>query len=305
MAKIRGYNQKLFILPFDHRGYLLDKMFGIKGRKPTPKEKQVIIEAKKIIYAGFRLAVDQSLIPKAAAGILVDEEFGSDILRDAHQRGYIVCLPVEKTSQVEFTLEYGSQFGAHIQKYQPTMVKALVRYNPADSKRLNIRQQQTLKKVNDYCQRQGYPFIIEPLVPATTAQLKKVNGNQKLYDQKLRPGLMVQMVRELQNGGVEPDIWKVEGLDKSADYQKVVKQMQSGGRQNVRAIILGRASSDQGLVRWLKAGRKVKGVIGFAIGRTIFWQPLVDHLEKKISRVEAVKRISQKYYYFYKIFNQK
>lgn len=304
MLKKFGYNQKLFILPFDHRGYLLDKMFGIKGRKLTLKEKKEIIRAKKIIYGGFRLAVDQGLIPKAQAGILVDEEFGRAILRAAKKRGYIVCLPVEKTSQEEFTLEYGVKFASHIEKFKPTMVKALVRYNPEGDKKLNRRQQAKLKKVSNYCHHYGYPFIIEPLVPATSEQLKQVNNDKNLYDQQLRPDLMVRMVKELQSGGVEPDIWKIEGLERSVDYQKIVKQMQSGGRQNVKAIVLGRASSDEQMVRWLKAGKKVKGIIGFAIGRTIFWQPLVEYLNGKISAQVASEHIAKKYHYFYKIFSQ-
>ena len=40
--------------------------------------------------------------------------------------------------------------------------------------------------------------------------------------------------------------------------------------------MLGRGENDQKVREWLGTARKVPGFIGFAVGRTVFWDPLVD-----------------------------
>ena len=293
----------LFILPFDHRSSFMKKMFGIANREPTAEETEVIGEFKQITYQGFRLAVDQGLVPKESAAILVDEQFGDAVLRDAKKNGYRFCLAVEKSGQDEFDFEYGDEFKNHVEKYQPPIVKALVRYNPGEEdKDLNPRQRERLKTLSDFCHVSNYQFLIEPLIPATAKQLAKVNGDGHRYDNELRPALAVVMVKELQTGGVEPDIWKIEGLENAGDYEKLVKQMRSGGRDRVEAIVLGRGADGFQVEKWLKAGAGVDGIIGFAIGRTIFWQPLVDYKENKINREETASQISQNYHHFYQVF---
>ena len=293
----------LFILPFDHRSSFFKKMFGVENREPTQEETKKTIELKKIIYDGFKLAVAEGVVPKESAVILVDEQFGDGVIRDAKANGYQVCLSTEKSGQEEFNFEYGEEFGKHIEKYKPTFVKALVRYNPEDDKELNVQQRERLKKLSDFCRQNSYKFIIEPLVPATDQQLESVNGDQNRYDNELRPELMIKMIAEMQAGGVEPDVWKIEGLENSNDYETLVKQIKSNGRDDIDAIVLGRGADDSQVEKWLKAGARVEGIIGFAIGRTIFWQSLVDYKEGKITKEQAAKQISNKYQHFYQVFN--
>ncbi len=295
--------EELFILPFDHRSSFLEKMFGIKDRKPNARETKKVIELKGIVYQGFKKAVEEGLVPKESAAALVDEQFGDAILRDARKRGHTFCLATEKSGQKEFDFEYGDDFGQHIEKYKPAYAKALLRYNPEDDQELNARQRVKLKKLSDFCRENSYRFLIEPLVPATEAQFKKVAEDKNRYDQELRPDLMVKMIAEMQADGIEPDVWKIEGLEASADYEILVKQIKADGRDQANAIVLGRGADDSQVDRWLKAGAKVDGVIGFAIGRTIFWQALVDYKEGKISKDEAARLISQKYQHFYQVFN--
>jgi len=295
--------KELFILPFDHRSSFLKKMFGVDGRQPTQEEVEKTKELKNLVYQGFKLAVTQGQVPKESAGILVDEQFGDGIIKDAVANNYKVCLSTEKSGQKEFDFEYGENFGQHISKYKPTLVKALVRYNPDDNKDINARQIERLKQLSDFCVQNDYQFIIEPLVPATEEQLARVDGDQNRYDNELRPNLMVKMIEEMQAGGVEPDVWKIEGLEKSDDYKKLVDQIQTGGR-NAKAIVLGRGADDSQVEKWLEAGAKVEGVIGFAVGRTIFWQSLVDYNEGKIDADKAVEQIAEKFTHFYKVFSK-
>jgi 5-dehydro-2-deoxygluconokinase len=121
--------KELLILAFDHRASFLEKMFGIKGRQPTLEEKLQIEDYKKMIFEGFRLAIEQK-VPKDIAGLLVDEEFGANVLRKAKKDALMFAMPVEKSGQDEFDFDYGEKFAKHIEDFDPTFVKVLVHYNP-------------------------------------------------------------------------------------------------------------------------------------------------------------------------------
>jgi myo-inositol catabolism protein IolC len=288
-----GFNSPLYILPFDHRGSFQTKMFGWKGDL-SPEQTAEIASAKAVIYDGFKAALEGG-VPKDRAGILVDEQFGGDIIRDAVKSGVSTSMPAEKSGQDEFDFEYGDDFGKHIEAFNPTFCKVLVRYNPEGDKTSNERQAARLKRLSDYLHGAGKKFMFELLVPAEKAQLDAVGGDKKAYDRTVRPGLMIKAIHELQDLGIEPDVWKIEGLDAREDCARVAEAARRGGRDEVGCIILGRGEDDKKVYEWLKAAAGVPGFIGFAVGRTTFWDPLVAYREKKISREEAVSRIAKSY----------
>jgi|GEM_PF-419844 len=296
-----GYNQPLYVLPFDHRGSFESKMFGWHGDL-TPEQTAEIAAAKQVIYDGFKAAVAEG-VPKEKAGILVDEQFGAAILRDAKANGFHTACPAEKSGQDEFDFEYGGDFARHIEKFHPTFCKVLVRYNPEGDPVLNRRQTARLKKLSDYLRSKSKSrFMFELLVPAEQAQLDRLNGDKHAYDLELRPKLMVQTIEQLQDAGVEPDVWKIEGLDRREDCEHIVAAAHRGGRNQVGCIILGRGENDQKVHEWLAIASGVKGFIGFAVGRTDFWQPLVDFRANKITREAAVTEIARRYREFVGIF---
>ena len=288
--------KELLILAFDHRASFLEKMFGIKGRPPTSQEKQQIEDYKKTIFEGFRLATKKK-VPKDIAGLLVDEEFGTAVLREAKKEGFSFAMPCEKSGQDEFDFDYGEDFAKHIEEFDPTFVKVLVRYNPEGDATMNKRQLQRLKRLSDYLIGAKRTFLFELIVPATSAQLTKLGGAKEKYDLELRPKLMVVSLKEIQDAGIEPAIWKLEGVDKPEDAKAVVKQAQTGGRK-VGVITLGRGESKEKVQEWLTVGAKIPGIIGFAVGRTIFWNPLADFKAGKISRQQAVEQIANTYVEF-------
>jgi myo-inositol catabolism protein IolC len=291
---IRGYQKPLYILPFDHRGSFETGMFGWKGALDAEQTAQ-IAAAKELIYEGFQAALSGG-VPIAKAAILVDEQFGAAVLHDAAAKGYTFACPAEKSGQEEFDFEYGEQFAQHIEAIHPTFCKVLVRYNPEGDAELNRTQAARLKRLSDYLLEANRSlFMFELLVPAEKAQLAKVNGDAKAYDRDIRPGLMVRAIQELQNAGVEPDVWKIEGLDRREDCEKMVETVKAGGRSTVNCIILGRGADDAQVLEWLTTAAKVPGYIGFAVGRTDFWQPLVDWRAKKISQEAAVDEMARRY----------
>jgi myo-inositol catabolism protein IolC len=289
-----GYDKPLYIQPFDHRGSFQTKMFGWKGTL-TPEQTAEIAAAKQVIYDGFKDAIAAG-VPKEKAGILVDEQFGAAILRDAKAHGYTTACPAEKSGQDEFDFEYGEEFAKHIEAMDPTFTKVLVRYNPEGDETLNRLQSARLKRLSDYLHSESHRlFMFELLVPPEKAQLDRVNGDKHAYDVEIRPGLMVGAIEQLQDAGVEADVWKIEGLDRREDCERVLAVAHRKGRDKVGCIILGRGEDDKKVYEWLTTAAKVPGFIGFAVGRTVFWEPLIDWRAKKITREAAVTEISRRY----------
>jgi 5-dehydro-2-deoxygluconokinase len=285
-----GYDKPLYVLPFDHRATFSKNMFGWKGPL-TPEQTAEIAAVKQIIYDGFKAAVAGG-VPKDRAGILVDEQFGASILRDASKQGFITACPAEKSGQDEFDFEYGADFARHIQAFNPTFCKVLVRYNPEGDRELNRRQAARLKQLSNHLHESGRLYMFELLVPAQPQQLQRVGNDKKAYDLQLRPALMVEAIRELQDAGVEADVWKIEGIEQKEDCEKVVAAARRASRNKVGCIILGRGEDDKKVREWLTTAAAVPGFIGFAVGRTTFWDPLVSYRSRQISRDAAVAQIA-------------
>lgn len=289
-----GFDKQLFVMPFDHRGSFQTKMFGWEGTLNAEQTAE-ISNAKRVIYDGFRAAVADG-VPKDNAAILVDEHFGAAILRDAAAQGYMTACPAEESGQEEFEFQYGEDFAQHIEAFQPTFCKVLVRYNPEGDEALNRRQSARLKRLSEYLHSNGRSrFLFEMLVPAGKAQIARLQGDKKAYDTELRPRLMVDAIRQLQDAGVEPDVWKVEGLDRREDCERIVAAARRNGRDKVGCIVLGRGEDEKKVREWLTVAAGVPGFIGFAVGRTVFWEPLVNWRARKITREAAASEIAHRY----------
>jgi len=296
-----GYEGNLYILAFDHRGSFQKKMFGIEG-DPTPEQTEVISDAKSVIFDGFRRAVDKGA-PKDGAGLLVDEQFGGDIARTAMKEGLMLAMPVEKSGQNEFDFDYGSDFGKHIEEFDPTFVKVLVRYNPDGDAGMNERQPARLKELCDWLHDNDRKFLFELLVPAEDDQLESVGGDSDRFDKELRPELMLRTIEELHAVGIQPDIWKIEGIDKREDCERIAELTRSEGRDNVVCVVLGRGANDDAVDHWLRQGAGVPGYVGFAIGRTIWWDALKGYLDKSLNRDQAADQIADNYLRFIDVYD--
>ena len=288
-----GYRDPLYMLAFDHRGSFSSGLFGIQGT-PDATQRARISQSKGVIFAGFLRALDEGAGPEGL-GILVDEEFGTEVARGAKERGIALAMPVEASGRDEFDFEFGAKFGDHIEAFDPDFAKVLVRYNPEAAKALNQRQTARLRELSDWLHERGRRFLFELLVPATDAQLGAVGGDRDRFDREVRPGLVVRTVEACQGSGVEPDIWKIEGLDDPEDCRRVAEKARRDGRDDVGCIVLGRGADPDRVSQWLRAGAAVDGYRGFAIGRTLWWDALVSWRDGDLSQDEAAARISENY----------
>lgn len=296
-----GYSGKLYILAFDHRGSFQKKMFGIDG-DPNPTETERIADAKNLIFDGMVIAAEAGE-DAPTMGVLVDEQFGGDIPAQARKHGLKLAMPVEKSGQDVFDFEYGDDFGAHIEQFDPDFSKVLVRYNPdSPDKETNVLQLQRLKTLADWLHANDRKFLFELLVPGEPDQLESVGGDTDRYDAELRPDLMVRAIRDIQDAGIEVDVWKIEGVDERSDCVRIAEQTRVGGRDNVVCVLLGRGADNERVDSWLRQAAPVHGFTGFAIGRSIWWDSLKAYLDGSLDREKAAAQIAQNYTRFIEVY---
>jgi myo-inositol catabolism protein IolC len=297
-----GYDQKLYILAFDHRGSFQKKFFGIQG-EPDAEQTAIIADAKHLIFEGMLQAVGSGADP-SVTGVLVDEQFGSTVPEEAHEKGLKLAMPAERSGQNMFDFQYGDDFGEHILKFDPDFTKVLVRYNPEGDAGENAVQLEKLKRLSDWLKQHDRKFLFELLVPAEDAQLQSVGGDTDRYDAELRPQLMRRAIVEIQDSGIEVDIWKIEGVDERSDCEMLAEQARSGGRDGVVCVVLGRGADDDKVDEWLQAAAPVDGFVGFAIGRSIWWDPLKAYVDGKIERSAGAAKIAENYLRFVQVYER-
>lgn len=287
---------RLYILAVDHRGSF-EKMVG--------HDLEVLLAAKVLVWRGFLDALEHGA-PRDAAGILIDEQYGSAVAREAHREGVVFALPVEKTGREEFEFEHGDDFGRAIEAYDPTYAKALVRYNPHGDEQLNRRQVARLRALSDWLQAHDRRFLFELLVPPTDEQLRSVDGSSDRYDAELRPELMQRAIETLQDAGIEPHLWKIEGVDDREACRSIARTARRGGRDGVGCLVLGRGASVERVEDWLRAGAGVDGYAGFAVGRSIFAEAVREFASDPAGydQRRGIEAISARYRHFIAVYEE-
>jgi myo-inositol catabolism protein IolC len=297
-----GYDQQLYILAFDHRGSFQKKFFGIEG-DPDPEQTAMIADAKHLIFEGLQQAVTAGA-DASITGVLVDEQFGGSVPEEARAQGLKLAMPVERSGQNMFDFQYGEDFGAHIESFNPDFCKVLVRYNPDGDAEENGEQLKKLKRLSDWLAAHDRKFLFELLVPAEDAQLQAVDGDTDRYDAELRPELMRRTIAAIQDAKIEVDIWKNEGVEARSDCEMLVAQARTGGRDGVVCVVLGRGANDAKVDHWLTQAAPVDGFVGFAIGRSIWWEPLKAYVDGKIDRAAGARKIAENYLRFVAVYER-
>ena len=261
----------VFVLAFDHRQSLLSSFFGVEA-EPTPTEAADARLLKRITWGGLRTAISGGL-PVERAGALVDPTYGRDVIEEARDLGVRFAIPVEESGRDEFAFEV-RDWRERLDALDPAWAKVLVRYHPGRDAAMNARQRDALREVSARCSETGRGFMVELLIPPTPDDLAAVAGDRSRYDREIRPAHVVDAMRELQAAGVEPAVWKLEGLERTEDCAAVAEVARLGGRTDVGCVVLGRGADLEAVERWLRVAATAEGFVGFAVGRTIWWDPM-------------------------------
>jgi myo-inositol catabolism protein IolC len=237
---------------------------------------------KEMIFDAFLLSIKN----KRDFAILVDEELGENVLLRAKKENIKICLPVEKSGQKELKLEYGDDFQKHIKKFDPEYVKILVRYNPSNIE-INKRQLEVLSKIGNFCRENKYKVLLELLVPKSKEEIDIKN-----YDTLLRYKKTIEAIKEIK-AKIKVSVWKLEGFSKK-QWENVIKSTNKGSK----IVLLGRGEDKSKVSKWMRDASGYKEIIGFAIGRTIFLEPLKEYQNNKSTKEETIKKISDNFNYF-------
>lgn len=292
----------VYLLAFDHRGVFARTIFGTTG-EPTPAQEEQMVLAKAVIYDGVRRAAELRALPAGEAGILVDELYGADVARAAKADGIVLVMPVEAPDRDLFDFAYGDAWQEHVEAFEPDFAKVLVRYNADGDRDGNAVQAARLAELSGWLRATGRRLLFELIVEPTAAQLDAAGGDREAFVLEQRPALILRAIAELQDAGVEPDVWKLEGLDDAADARAAAAQARTGaGRDHVVCTILGAGAGDERVDHWLRTAAGTDGFAGFAIGRSIWADAIRAHLGGTLGRADAAEQIATNYLRFVDVF---
>jgi myo-inositol catabolism protein IolC len=294
-----GFSQPLAVMAFDHRKSFAQLM-GSAWPMPAPARERAA-HLKSLILAALEEGIATG-VPRNAAAALVDEELGAHVAEAILQRGLALAMPVEATGADRLRLQYGKDFAAHLERFQPDFVKVLLRRNPAHATGIEDDEDRVLRALAEWVRAHGYQLMLEIVVPPLAAQLDPAGGGRSWFDAAVRPCLVVEVIEHLHDRGVEPHLWKLEGLETVEDCARVAAAVQRAGRDEVRCIVLGRGANIEAVCRWLGIARRVPAFSGFAIGRSLWWQPLTQLLQGRIDEARAVGEIAANYATAYRAF---
>lgn len=271
-----GPEHAWFIFAFDHRNSFRGIVRGVMGRD----DHATVVAAKSVLFDGFAAALAAGA-PRSAAAILIDEEYGSGFAQPARALGARVVIPVERSGQVELSLEYGQDYLEHVTAMSPDGVKVLLRWDPDGDRAVNARQGALLAQVSADLAARAIPLMVEFLTPEGAPP-------------DVRADAMVRTVEQILLAGAEPAIWKVEGLTTTAACMALGDAIGAGGRA-ASAIVLGRGVDLDTAVAWLAAAAPVPRFAGFAIGKTVWRAPLEAVLRGELDRAAGAEAIAARY----------
>jgi myo-inositol catabolism protein IolC len=286
-----SWESPLFVLAMDHRESFARTLFGVTG-EPTEAELEKMRDAKQVIYEGARLATAGGLA-HGRAGILVDEHLGAEVARQAKSDHVVLAMPIERSGTELFELEYGDAFAEHVATFDPDFFKVLVRYNPTDDDQTRRAQIERLTKVSSWAEDVGRRWFFELLVPPTRAQLAKYE-DQYHFDRVARPDLTATTIAAFSEGGVRPTIWKLEGYQTTHGAQKVLTAV-ARYEPRAKCIVLGRNAPLSEVKHWIDVAASMPGFVGFAVGRSIWEEPLLSMISGQSSRGDAMTEIARRY----------
>jgi 5-dehydro-2-deoxygluconokinase len=261
----------------------------------APRDAQTAATAN-LVYDGLQMALAAGAL-RESAGIICETALDATILRDAAARGIVTTLALQRIGEDEFSFE--KHFERSSPSFHPTFYKATVRYNPAGDRTLNNKRAIELSRLSQFLASLGQSrLMLELLIPPVPGQVEEFAGGKKAYDVALRPHLMIEAIRELQDAGVDPDVWAVDGMVRREDYESLVMMLRSEGRNQAACIVNGDSEPHQGVRGLLEAASEVPGIIGFALGRTDLSDPLTAWRMRRATRDQAVAVIAARYLEF-------
>jgi 5-dehydro-2-deoxygluconokinase len=233
-----------------------------------------IPDAKRLALDGLLAARRRSADAQRSAAFLVDQQYAAAEIERARGAGIAVGTPVERAGV--FPLEWNTTpfWDAAVGDF----VKVLVRHKPEWDVTTRAEQFSKLKRLSDWCHANDRVFVLEVLV---------MTSDQEREDE------LPRFIRDAYAAGVLPDYWKIEGTASAAAMHKVDAAVAT--RSGPKLVILGKAAGFDAIDAWFGTAATASTAAGFAIGRSVYWQPAADYLLDKLDAATATRQIADNY----------
>ncbi len=267
----RAVSPEICALAFDHR-VQLERLAKQTGAAQTR-----IPVLKRLIYD----AADKAFGADPAFGIILDDRFGSDVLAHASGRGHWIARPVELPEHIPLIFEGGHDIGGVLREWPVEhTVKCLVYQKPGDGPEISVAQEDRLLALFAACRQSGHELLLE-IIP-----------------DKTKPGdgqTVAAMIRRYYDLGLKPDWWKLAAPDDQAGWKAIADIVRERDPDCRGVLLLGLDAPEPDLVRTLTAAAAQPICKGFAIGRSVFYQPAGQWLQNSLSDSEFVTEVAARY----------
>lgn len=267
---------RLYVLAADHR-WQIEEWCDAQGFS-----RQRIGEIKALIVDAFRRARARHAAVAAHGALLLDEQYSAPLILAARQDGIPVATPAEKAKT--FPLEWASEPFAAV--LTGSIVKVLVRYRPEYAAERVQAERDKLKTLAEWCAVNERPLLIEVLV-------MREQEDEAAFETTGRPAIVVDYIRRAYADGLVPEFWKMEGttnVDAALAVDAAIAE-----RDTPRFLVLGKGAGLELVERWLATARHMRTANGFAIGRTVYWDPCTAWISGATTRDEAMERVARNY----------
>jgi len=269
-------NDRVYMLAADHRWQWEEWC----DARQIPRER--IGEAKRVAYNGFLLARDRSPNVREFGALLVDAQYASPVVADALEAGLDVGTPAEQAGA--FPLAWSTD--PFERALTGAFVKVLVRYRPDDEEAIRDGQWQKLDTLQTWCRGAGKPLVIEILVA-------RRGEAEDEFEAVGRPAMLAGFIREAYRRELTPQFWKIEGTLAREGARTIDRAIAANAA--CRQIILGKAAEIATIGRWFAAAADSPTASGFAIGRSVFWEPSAAFLSGTKTADQAAAEIAENY----------
>jgi myo-inositol catabolism protein IolC len=283
----------IYMLAFDHE-VQFDEVF-VTGATPTAEERDLIRQVKKVVFKGVQEAVKDG-VPIENAAVLVDVLYGADVADEAHESGIAYSMPVDPPVG---GVILPANWQEHLKRYRPTWAKPLLWYNVEGDRDKNAGQIERTKVLQDWLHNNDQKLLLEILVPAEPHQVEATGGDQTRYEAEYLPKLITAAMEEIYSAGIRPEVWKVEGVPTVEGSRAIGEVATATGAE---CLVLGRAADAATVSQWLSLAGSTDGYRGFAVGRTIWQQPVIDWKRNRDDD-RLVGEIAQRYRQLVNAFN--
>ena len=241
-----------------------------------------IPEVKRLAYDGFLRAREQSQDVRDFGALLVDEQYGAAVLADAQQAGVNVGTPAEKAGA--FPLAWSTE--PFSRALTGAFVKVLVRHRSDVEPATTEAQREKLDVLQAWCRSARKPLVLEILVA-------RRDEPEDEFEAVGRPAMLAGFIAESYRRGLAPEFWKIEGTLSTEGARTIDAAIAAhpAGRQ----IILGKAADLATIDLWFAAAAASRTAVGFAIGRSVFWEPSAAFLTGARTAESAAAGIAESY----------